>query len=282
MLTIKDLTFSYNRKRKILDDFSLDLYPGGIYGLLGPNGAGKTTLLLLAAGCLKPQRGCVEFDGRNVCNHLPSVSNRIFLVPEEVSLPEVSIEEYIARNSPFYPNFSKAVFDECLEMFDFKPSGKLNALSMGQRKKVLLSFSFACRPNIILMDEPTNGLDIPGKTAFRKIAARMTTDDMTLLISTHQIRDLDLILDHVIIMNDTQLLLSASVSEILDRLSFASGLETLSSLPVLESSERPGGFDVMMAVAPGLQMPETDVNLELLFNYSLKNPAKIKEIFSDL
>lgn len=218
MIAVENLSFTYRKsKRAVLRDFSLSLEPGRVYGLLGKNGAGKSTLLYLISGLLTPRNGRVVYHDTDVRRRLPVTLQDMFLVPEEFELPPVSLVSYVELNSPFYPRFSKEDMIRNLHYFDMDIDINLGALSMGQKKKVFMSFALATNTSLLLMDEPTNGLDIPGKSQFRKFMASGMSDDKTVVISTHQVRDIDKVLDHVLIMDDSRVLLDESTSNICDR-----------------------------------------------------------------
>ena len=172
MLQVENISFSYRRgKKEVLSDFSLSLEKGRVYGLLGKNGAGKSTLLYLMSGLLTPRNGRVTFYDTDVRRRLPVTLQDMFLVPEEFELPSISLVSYIELNSPFYPHFSKEDMMKYLHFFEMDLSTDLGALSMGQKKKVLMSFALATNTKLMLMDEPTNVLDIPGKSLFRNLIA---------------------------------------------------------------------------------------------------------------
>ena len=195
------MTYCYPKAvRPVISGLDMELKPGGIYGLLGSNGAGKSTLLYLMGGLLRPQFGSVEFDGVSVWSRQPSTLADIFLVPEEFSLPSVRLDEFVRVNSPFYPRFSQEEMERYLLQFKLDPQIHLGRLSMGQKKKVFIAFALACNTSLLLMDEPTNGLDIPGKSEFRRTLVSAMSDERTVVISTHQVRDLDRVLDHVLMM----------------------------------------------------------------------------------
>ena len=203
MLEIKDITFSYGRHRPpVLNDFSANIRDGDIYGLLGRNGAGKSTLLYLAAGLLTPQSGHVYYNGTDTRFRRPSTLSDIFIVPEEFSLPNIRLREFLRLNSRFYPNFSLDDMRRHLDTFELESDLHLGSLSMGQKKKAFMCFALACNTSLLLLDEPTNGLDIPGKSRFRKFIVSSMTDDRTILISTHQVRDIDRILDMMLVMEN--------------------------------------------------------------------------------
>lgn len=222
MIEVKNLSFSYGkRKQKVFNDFSLTLDKGSVYGLLGKNGTGKSTLLYLMTGLLRPQGGKVLYKGIGVSLRYPLTLQDMFLVPEEFALPSVSLKQYVKLNAPFYPAFSNEQLRACLHDFDMNEDIHLGELSMGQKKKAFMCFALAANTSLLLMDEPSNGLDIPSKSQFRKVIASGMTDDKSVIISTHQVRDIDSLLDHVVIIDGTHVLLNESVKDICAKLYFA-------------------------------------------------------------
>ena len=221
MIEVKNISFKYaGQKDLVFDDFSLELKQDNIYGLLGKNGTGKSTLLYLISGLLRPKAGSVRFDGVETKLRKPETLQEIFIVPEEFDLPSMSLEQYVKINQPFYPLFSTQVLEACLNDFELTSDVKLNALSMGQKKKVFMSFALAANTKLLLMDEPTNGLDIPSKSQFRKVVAQYMSGERTLIISTHQVHDVEALLDHILILSQQKLLLDANVAEITDKYTF--------------------------------------------------------------
>ena len=211
MLEIKNITYAYKGTKYVQKDLSLSFNEGGVYGLLGKNGTGKSTLLYLMMGLLRPQNGEVLVDGQNVCDRTPETMEKLFIVPEEYDMPNTTLSNYVKAISPFYPNFDEQVMKDCLEVFDMPTEVNMKELSMGQKKKVYISLALATRTKILMMDEPTNGLDIPAKSQFRKALMRGMTDDQIIIISTHQVRDVEQIIDHVTILNDNQVLMNEAL-----------------------------------------------------------------------
>lgn len=273
---IENITFSYGRRTApVFTDFSLHLEPGGIYGLLGKNGTGKSTLLYLMAGLLRARRGHIRFEDRDVTRRRPETLREIFIVPEEFELPAVTMREYARLYEPFYPRFDHGILDECLADFELDPAIRLGSLSMGQKKKAYMAFALAAGTRLILMDEPTNGLDIPSKSLFRQVVSRHLTEERTFVISTHQVRDVEMLLDHLIMIDGSCLLLNASTADICAALRF---------------EHRPVGspVDDVFFVQPSLQGnavvtrnekdDDTSLDLELLFNALLAHPEIVKNI----
>ena len=278
MVQINEINFSYNKKAgDLFSDFSLNLEAGNVYGLLGKNGAGKSTLIYLMTGLLTPKSGEALLDGVNVRKRLPQTINDIFLVPEEFELPKLSLKKYVEINAPFYPNFSMADMQRYLDIFEMggDMSVKLNALSMGQKKKVFMAFAFATNTRVLIMDEPTNGLDIPSKSQFRKLVGAGMTDDKLMLISTHQVRDISDILDHVTIIDQSKVLLNTSIADVIGHIAFRPQRE--GDQPIFVQQSAMGNL-VVVPAQPG---EETKVDLEMLFNATLQNPVAINQLFTD-
>lgn len=247
----------------MIDGVDLTLSPGHIYGLLGRNGAGKSTLLYIMSGLLRPDGGRVSLDGDDVTLRRPSTLSDIFLVPEEFDLPSTRLKTFVRLNAPFYPRFSEEVLAKCLDDFELDRDLHLGRLSMGQKKRVFMSFALATQTRLILLDEPTNGLDIPAKSLFRKTVARNLAEDATMVVSTHQVRDIDVLLDHIIMTDKGKIVFDHAVSEIAERLAFSE--VPISDTTVCPLFEQPSihGRSVVMANLSG---HETPLNLELLFN----------------
>lgn len=278
MIEVKNMSFSYGkRKQKVFDDFSLALDKGSVYGLLGKNGTGKSTLLYLMTGLLRPQAGQVLYKGVDVSMRYPLTLQDMFLVPEEFALPSVSLKRYLKLNTPFYPNFSNELLNACLHDFDMNEDIHLGELSMGQKKKAFMCFALATNTSLLVMDEPSNGLDIPSKSQFRKVIASGMTDEKSVIISTHQVRDIDSLLDHVVIIDGTRVLLNASVKTICDKVYFAEqGMNEPTDTALYVQPSVQGNS----VIFPNTENEETNLNLEVLFNAMLAEREKMQTMFN--
>lgn len=280
MIEIKDLEFGYSRRKSpVLKDFSLTFEPGRIYGLLGKNGTGKSTLLYLICGLLRPKSGSILIDGAPSTDRDPRMLEEIFLVPEEFELPNIKLSQYVSINAPFYPNFNYEILNNCLKEFKLPLSLNLGRLSMGQKKKVYMSFALATGTRYLIMDEPTNGMDIPAKSQFRKIVSTYMSDERTLIISTHQVRDIDMLIDQVTILNESKLLMNLTTAEICSALRFEERKHGESLEDALFYQPSVQGYSV---ICPNTTGEDTTINIELLFNAALAQPevisnAKIKK-----
>lgn len=277
MLKVDNLSFSYSRRKPpVLTDFNLEISAGGVYGLLGSNGAGKTTLLYLISGLLTPGAGVVTWNSIDTRKRLPVTQSDIFIVAEEMDLPSITIRKFAELNGVFYPNFSLDEMLSHLELFEVSPELNAGKLSMGQKKKVILSFAMACNTSVLILDEPTNGLDIPGKNAFRRFIARSASDERIFIISTHQVRDVAQILDHVIIIDNRKVLFDHSILEIQNKLKFVDTVKRDLTDASLFSTNSTIGTSV---VIPNNDGNDTDVNLELLFSFAHEDPEGLNRIF---
>ena len=266
MINVQNISFKYaGSKKLVFDDFSLRLEENRIYGLLGKNGTGKSTLLYLISGLLRPQSGSVCCDGVATKKREPETLRDIFFVTEEFEMPAIRLSEYVKLYKPFYPNFSDEVLQECLADFELPSDVHLNELSMGQRKKAYIAFAMATNTKYLFMDEPTNGLDIPSKSQFRKVIARHMTEERTVVVSTHQVHDVEQMLDHILMLDQRSVLLNASIQEIQDQYTFEYRSPQQMDDTVLYAEPTLQGNAVICRRQEG--DAETQVNLELLFNY---------------
>lgn len=280
MIQLQNISFQYaGADVPVFKQFSLSLQPGRIYGLLGPNGSGKSTLLYIVMGLLHVQEGRVEVDGCDASRRERRLLQDLYIVPEEFELPAMTLQEYVDTYRPFYPHFSPEVLSQCLKEFDLPASLHTSRLSMGQKKKVLMAFALACGTRYLLMDEPTNGLDIASKKQFRKVIAMNMTDERTIVIATHQVHDVEQLLDHVLVLGTrddiSEVLCDATVSQLTQQYAF-----TLASAPVEEAlyTERTAqGYACITPRRPADE--ETPLSLELLYNAA--QSAAIKLASSD-
>lgn len=276
MIKFENVSFKYKRKQ-IFDDFSLVFKSGGIYGLLGKNGAGKSTLLYLMTGLLLPQKGKILYNEENVSKRTPSILEEIFIIPEEFDLPKISLKKYVSINKGFYPGFSAEDLKSNLNYFDIEADIHLGELSMGQKKKVFMCFALATNTSLLIMDEPTNGLDIPGKSQFKKFIASRYNENRTILISTHQIQDVEKLIDYVTIIENNQVLLNSSVEEIGRKLRFVNGENDIDKNNAFYFSSNLHGYNALFSNEDDI---ETELNLETLFNAVLNNSQAINHLFN--
>ncbi len=274
MIEISNLSFSYGAKR-VLENISLKVSEGNIYGLLGENGVGKTTLLTLLSGLKKPEAGTITVDGRNPFDREPSLLADQFYLPDEVIPVHASALDFAKEHGVFWPRFDLEKFRTILSEFEVEPQQRMDAMSAGQLKKAWISFALACNAKYYYLDEPTNGLDIPSKAQFRKAVTKYTSEESALIISTHQVRDLENIIDPIIILDNRAVLVNASVQEITDKLFFDYGSELNPGALYLEQT--PGGC---IQVYPNTSGEESKVNVEAFFNAVHAHKDLVRSMFN--
>jgi ABC-2 type transport system ATP-binding protein len=275
MIKINNLNFGYSKHQLLFKNMSMQLSAGHIYGLLGKNGAGKSSLLKNLAGLVYAESGSMEVVGFDPSKRQPALLQQICFIPEEFYLPSVKIDSYVRANAPFYPNFDHTYFADLLAEFDVPVKQKLINMSYGQKKKFIIAFGLATQARVVIMDEPTNGLDIPSKAQFRKIMASALTEDRCIIISTHQVRDLDNLIDTVIMLDESSVALKASVEEITNKLCFKRVKELDGTVIYAEPSL--SGYN---AVLPNYHGEDSKLDIELLFNAVLAEKSKLKPIFN--
>lgn len=275
MIKVNNLAFSYG-KDQVLKNINLTLEDGKIYGLLGENGVGKTTLLTLLCGLKKAQVGSIDTDGANPYDREPSLLEQMFYLPDDVAPIYDKAYSWARSRGKFWSNFSLDKFVEIMKDFENDVNQKLSAMSTGQLKKTYISFALACSTKYLFLDEPTNGLDIPSKSQFRSSILKYTSEDSTIVISTHQVRDLENVIDPIIILDRQDVLLNASLEEISCKLFFDYGTELHQES--LYSEQLPGGF---IQVYPNVRNQDSKVNIEALFNAVHKNKELIKGMFTN-
>lgn len=274
MIKVNNLAFSYG-KDQVLKNINLTLEDGKIYGLLGENGVGKTTLLTLLCGLKKTQVGSIDADGANPYDREPSLLEQMFYLPDDVAPMYDKAYSWAKSRGKFWSNFSLDKFVEIMDGFENDVNQKLSAMSTGQLKKTYISFALACSTKYLFLDEPTNGLDIPSKSQFRSSILKYTSENSTIVISTHQVRDLENVIDPIIILDRQDVLLNASLEEISHKLFFDYGTELHQES--LYSEQLPGGF---IQVYPNVRNQDSKVNIEALFNAVHKNKELIKGMFT--
>ncbi|MDR0969243.1 MAG: ABC transporter ATP-binding protein [Lentimicrobiaceae bacterium] len=277
IIELKEVTFSYAKKKNLLNELSLSLSAGHIHGLLGKNGEGKSTLLKLMSGLLFPQKGAVSVMGFNPQKRHPDMLKEIYFIPEELPEFTLSIEHFEKIYAPFYPKFNPEQFDQILREFQMDSKKlKLDKLSHGQKKKVVLAFGLATNTRVLLMDEPTNGLDIPSKGQFRRIVASTLEDDRCMIISTHQVRDLDRLIDNIVIMDEHEIVFNETIDRIIEKLCFKLYDSEAMDDTVIYSENTLRGF---YQVRENRENEDSKLDIELLFNSVFNNKERIKKVF---
>lgn len=265
-MKINNLEFSYRKEKPLLQGLSLTLSTGHVYGLLGQNGAGKTTLLKIMAGLCFPNAGTVEMLGLLPSKRSPAFLKEIFFMPEDFTLPPMNALRYAQYYGSFYPRFDQSIFLSCLDTFDVPQAQLCSSLSHGQKKMFLMSFALATRVKFLILDEPTNGLDIPNKQVWQGVMAEQVDPEQLVLISTHQVHDIESVIDSVLIMKSGKVVVNAPLSLIEERLHF--GTSSKQPKTALYSERRAGAYQF---VEVNTQKNAGLVDLTLLFNAVLNN-----------
>jgi len=274
MVAIRNLSFHYKPKNPLFTDLSLQLECGHIYGLLGKNGAGKSTLLKNITGLVYPTKGSCMVNGLDISKRPVAALADIYFLPEEIYVPSLSAKVMASRTGSFYPKFNGEQFEEYLKILDVDPLAKMDNLSFGQQKKAMIAFGLATNTGLLIMDEPTNGLDIPSKTQFRKLIASVLTDERCIVISTHQVRDLDSLIDSILVLNDKHIVVNNSIDEVASKLSFGVVADT-NGMEVLYEEENMKGKSV---ITPNKDGRYNKIDLELFFNAVTGGNKQLLEI----
>lgn len=275
MIEINSVSFRYGKGAMVLEHLDLQLKPGSIYGLLGENGVGKTTLLKMMAGLLFPNEGQIRVLGFEPRRREAAFLQQVYFLPDSPQVEEISLDRYVKLNACLYPNFSEEDLRRYVAVLEVDSTRAMHKLSFGQQKKAMLAFALACNTPVLLMDEPTNGLDIPSKGQLRRLIASAATDDKCFVISTHQVRDLEQLIDPIVIMERQRVLLNNSMEEIGERLWFGVAAEKPANCLYAEPAL--GG---MYVVTPRTEdMPDSKVQLEALFNAAIANRGYFQETF---
>ena len=261
MIEVRHLSFSYSNE-KVLDRISTSFGQGRVYGLLGANGVGKSTLFKLLCGLLTAKEGSIDIDGYSPAERKPGFLSKMFYIPEDFEGPAVSIKNYAAGISAFYPKYDEQLLLSLLKDFEIDINRKFTTLSLGQRKRAILCIAFAMNTEYLLLDEPTNGLDIPSKLEFRKMVARVMDEKRTIIISTHQVKDVENLLDHIMILDKRSVLLDKSVADIQNEYLF----EVSKTVPE-DALYVEAGLGGCCSIRKNVGGEESRINIELLFNY---------------
>lgn len=279
MIEIKNLSFGYKKSEKVFRNLALHIESGGICGLLGKNGSGKTTLLRLIAGLIFPDEGSNKVMGKIPSQRQPSFLEEIYFLSEDLYVPPVTTDDYIKYYAKFYPRFDLTIFHDCLQEFDLASHKLLTHFSHGQKKKFLIAFGLATRCRLLLLDEPTNGLDIPSKAQFKKLLASIVTEDNLIIISTHQVHDVENLIDSILILDEGKIIFKQSLFAIAKHLAFTLQKIEPDMDACIYSEKQLGGY---LTVTINNSDQEGSVDLEVLFNAILANKIKMQNIFDEV
>ena len=276
MIDIQQLEFGYTKQNKLFNHLKLNLTEGHICGLLGKNGAGKTTLLKLISGLQFPQSGELKVLNYHSKKREPALLQQLYFVPEQLQSLAYTIDRYHFLYAPFYPNFDEDNFKQNISSFKLDSHQTIRDLSHGQKKKFFISFGLATMTPLLILDEPTNGLDIPSKAIFRTLLAKAATDKRLIIVSTHQVHDVENLIDTIVLVDEGEIILNQSLHHIADKLQFTLADNREDILDCYYSEKTLNGYAV---VCKNRSNVESAVNLELLFNAVIANKQSIQRLF---
>ncbi len=228
------------------------------------------------AGLLYPRKGSITVNDFTPVERLPVFLEDVFMVPEEFYLPDITVHDFIIHNAPFYSRFNTNKFRDYISVFQIPADSTLQNMSYGQKKKVLISFALASNARVLLMDEPTNGLDIISKSQFRKVLAEALHDDRCIIISTHQVKDLENLIDRITVIDEGKILFDENVADITKKLSFRFAYDDADVTAALYSESSLKGAVI---VTPNYEGEETKLDLELLYKAIVTNGPQITKLF---
>jgi ABC-2 type transport system ATP-binding protein len=202
------VTVRYGKKTAV-DGVSLAVAEGSVYALLGRNGAGKSSLVRVLLGMLRPEMGRVTLFGDDVWRHRARIMDRIGVVSEEADAPpDMRVKDLAWLSSRLYSRWTPAAFDARLDRFDIAPQSRYGDLSKGQKKQVALALALATSPDVLVLDDPTLGLDVVArKSLFEEVIADMAERGLTVLITTHDLAAIETLADRVGVIKDGKLVL---------------------------------------------------------------------------
>lgn len=275
MIQIDELVFSY-RGRCVYDGMSLELKDGAVYGLLGRNGAGKTTLMRLIAGLLRCGNGRIEVDGRVPSDRKPEFLDNVYFVPESFNAPDMTVSRYAGCYGMFYSRYDGDAMADYLKAFEVDPDAVFSTLSTGQKKKAMIAFALSLNTRLLLLDEPGNGLDIPSKLCLRRLLAECSRPDRTVVLSTHQVREIDEIVDHLVVIDSGRLLLEGSLDDIAGCISFKVADSTM---PDALFSERTaaGTVSIIPNATDNRGTGRDKIDMEILFDACISGGKRMTD-----
>ena len=278
MIEIQALQFAWGRAQ-LFQTFGARIQQPGIYGLFGRNGSGKSTLLKLLAGLLRPDAGQIRVLGWHPQERAAEFLSQTYILPEEFHLPDLSPLQLAATHAAFYPDFSHTAYLDYLATLQVPTDLRFSRMSLGQKKKAAIAFALATCTPVLLMDEPTNGLDIVSRSQFKALLQRPEQTKRVILISTHQAHDLESVLQHIWFIDAGQLVLSASMAALAQHLRMGVALQTADLPPAdqLLYQESLGAHTAWVAKAEAdlATANPNPIQLELLYKALSLNQAQI-------
>ena len=213
MLELHNITKTFGNFTA-LDNLSLTVPKGAVYGLVGPNGAGKSTAIRLLTGVYRPDKGELTLDGGPIYEN-PDAKVRIGYIPDDIFyFPSASLEDMRKYYKGMYPDFDDALFERLYEVFNLPKKSPIRRFSKGMQKQAAFHLAICCRPDVLILDEPVDGLDpVMRRQVWSLILSDVAQHETTVLISSHNLRELEDICDHVGIMDHGKMLLERSLAD---------------------------------------------------------------------
>ena len=213
MLEMKHVTKTFEGFRA-LDDLTLTVPKGAVYGLVGPNGAGKSTAIRHLTGVYRPDCGEITMEGQQIYEN-NAIKARIGYIPDEIFyFPSASLEEMRRYYRSMYPKFDDALFERLYDVFQLPKKGQMRRFSKGMQKQAAFHLTICCRPDVMILDEPVDGLDpVMRRQVWSLILSDVAQHETTVLISSHNLRELEDVCDHVGIMDHGKMLLERSLAD---------------------------------------------------------------------
>ena len=213
MLEVHGLTKTFGAV-KALNDLNMTVPKGAVYGLVGPNGAGKSTAIRHLTGIYRPDSGSITLEGMPIYEN-PIAKARIGYIPDDIFyFPSATLEEMRSFYRGIYPNFDDQLFERLFEVFQLPRKGQLRRFSKGMQKQAAFHLSICTRPDVLILDEPVDGLDpVMRRQVWSLILSDVAQRETTVLISSHNLRELEDICDHVGIMDHGRMLLERSLAD---------------------------------------------------------------------
>ena len=240
MLELKNITKTFEGF-KALDDLTMTVPKGAVYGLVGPNGAGKSTAIRHMTGVYRPDKGEIAMEGATVYEN-PAVKERIGYIPDDIFFfPSATMEDMRSYYQGIYPNFDNDLFEKLFEVFQLPRKGQLRRFSKGMQKQAAFHLSICTRPDLLILDEPVDGLDpVMRRQVWSLILSDVAQRGTTVVISSHNLRELEDICDHVGIMDHGKMLLEKSLADMQGNI-----------VKVQMVGDAPEGLEILHASASG-------------------------------
>ena len=281
MLELRNITKTFG-DFKALDELSMTVPKGAVYGLVGPNGAGKSTAIRCMVGVYRPDCGEVLVDGIQVYEN-PALKQRIGYIPDDIFyFPASTLEEMRRFYKGLYPNFDDELFERLYEIFNLPRKSPIRRFSKGMQKQAAFHLAICCRPDVLILDEPVDGLDpVMRRAVWSLILSEVAERGTTVLVSSHNLRELEDVCDHVGIMDGGRMLLERTLSELQDnivkiQLAYADGGELPEGLEILHESAM-GRLRTLILRGKSEELQERLAATQPLFLDVL--PLSLEEIF---